>query len=638
MQVIATVLTRARDAQPEVLSPISHTSRQQAAGSQTPAWGWLPMLTLTSTLGMLSVAYANNSARYGATGVDIFFWLGVLLIFVPSLVRLISPAASRFERISLLCVVGICCYLVRQLGMPFPYFGYDPLVHLRTADDIARSGHLFSENSLLTVSPFYPGLEIATNALSKLSGLSAAGAGAIVLGVAYLVLTLSLFLLYEHITKSARIAGIATILYMTNPHFLFFDTGFDYESLALPLATLVLFATARHEMPGNGRRWMTLAAWIVLGAVVVTHHLTSFLFDGLFILWTIVYVFQHPARAFRSNLAKTALLGTCMALAWIGLKGNPVVGYLSSYFGSALIEFGHILTGTSSLRQLFVTYFGQGAPLWERFMALSSVILITLCLPFGLLCLWQRYRHNALAWTFGIASLFYPISQVFRFTNFGSEIADRTAAFLFIPIACLLAIFIAQFWPTRWLNRKQISLITCAVSVVFLGGAVLGAGPPWALLPGPYLVAADARSIEPEGIQAAIWAGSHLGPDNRIATDRTNRLLMSAYGNQYIVTSLADKINVTPVFFSPGLGPNEISILQRAGVQYLVVDLRLSTALPAVGFYFDLDEPGAFKYTTPIDRQALTKFNTMPQIDRVFDSGDIVIYDVEGLINAPQKP
>src|SRR5260370_2953277 len=280
-------------------------------------------------------------------------------------------------------------------------------------------------------------------------------------------------------------------------------------------------------MPGNGRRWMALAAWIALGAVVVTHHLTSFLFDGLFIVWTIVYVFQHPARAFRSNLAKTALIEPCMALAWIGLKGNQVVGYLSSYFGRVLIELGQILTSTSSLRQLFVTYFGQGAPLWERFMALSSVMLITLCLPFGLLCLWQRYRHSALAWTFGIASLFYPISQVFRFTNFGSEIADRTAAFLFIPIACLLAIFIAQFWPTRWLNRKQISLITCAVSVVFLAGAVLGSVPPWGLLPGPDLVAADARSIEPEGIQAALWAGSHLGPANPISPNHTNRLLLS---------------------------------------------------------------------------------------------------------------
>lgn len=630
-RAITELLTRVRDPKPEE----SRTSAQDAGDFLTITWGWLPFLALFSTLGLLSVAYAYTSARLGATGADIFFWLGILLIFVPSAVRLISPAASRFERVGLLCVVTICFYLVYVLGRPFSFSGYDSLLHLRTADNVARSGHLFSVNSLLPASPFYPGLEIATNALSRLSGLSTFDSGTIVVGVAYLVLTLTLFLLYERVTKSARIAGIATILYMTNPHFLFFDTQFSYESLALPLATLVLFALVRQETLGNERRWMTLAAWIALGAVVVTHHMTSYIFDGLFILWTIVFVFQRPARAFRSNLSKTALLGACMTLGWIGLKGNPVVGYLSSYFRSALDELGGILTGTSSTRQFFVDYSGQAAPLWERYMALASVALITLCLPLGLLCLWQRYRYSALAWTFGIASLFYPASQVFRFTNLGSAITDRAAAFLFIPIACILAIFIAQFWPTRQLSKKQTALITVAVSVVFLGGAVLGSGPPWELLPGPYLVAADARSIEPEGIQAAFWAGSYLGPDNRIGTDRINALLMNAFGNQFIVNSLADNINVTPVFFSPSLGPIEVSILQHAGVQYLVVDRRLSTGLPALGFYFEPDEPGAFQHTNRISLLALTKFNTVPQIDRVFDSGDLVIYDVGGLTNAP---
>jgi len=271
-------------------------------------------------------------------------------------------------------------------------------------------------------------------------------------------------------------------------------------------------------------------------------------------------------------------------------------------------------------------------------MVTSSVSLILLGLPFGLLCLWQRYRYHTLLCTLGIASLFYPISHVFRFTNFGSEITDRAAAFLFIPIACVLAIFITQFWPVRRLSWKQTSLITCLLSVVFLGGAILGAGPPWQLLPGPYLVAADARSIEPEGIQTAIWARSYLGPNNRVATDRTNQILMTTYGDQYIVTSLTDNKDVTPIFFSSRLGPDEVSILQLARVPNPIVDLRLGAALPALGFYFEPGEPGSFQHTTPISREALTKFSTIPQINRVFDSGDIVIYDVGGLINASQKP
>jgi hypothetical protein len=635
--VITAVLTRAQDPQPEA-SPTSHTSHRKATGSQAIVWGWLPMLTLTSALGMLSVAYADISARYGATGVEIFFWLGLLVIFVPPLVRLTSPAASRFERISLLCVVGMCFYLVNVLDTPDAFLGHDSLLHARTADDIARSGHLFTENSLLPASPFYAGLEIVTNSLSTLSGLSTHNAGVLVLGIARLVIILSLFLLYELVTKSPRIAGIATMIYMTNPHFLFFDAQFNYEALALPLATFALFAMARHETLKSDGRWMMLTVWIVLGAVVVTHHMTDFVLDALFMLWTLTSVVQRSARLLQVSLAATALFGILMSLAWIGLPGNPVVGYLSSYFGGAFDNLRQVLNSTTSARPLFVSYAGQPTPLWERWMAISSVALITLCLPLGLLCLWRRYRYNALACALGVASLLYPLSHAFRLTTFGSEISDRAAAFLFIPLGFVLAIFITQFWPARRLNRKQTSLIVGAMSVVLLGGVVLGAGQSWQIFQGPYLVAADSRSIEPEGIEAATWARAYLGPNNRIATDRVNGLLMGVYGDQRLVTALGDTVDESPVFFSSTFGPQELSILRDGKVRYLVVDLRLSTGLPYLGFYFEPREPGSFEHTAPIAPEALTKFSTIPQINRVFDSGDVIIYDVGRLIDAPEKP
>ncbi len=113
---------------------------------------------------------------------------------------------------------------------------------------------------------------------------------------------------------------------------------------------------------------------------------------------------------------------------------------------------------------------------------------------------------------------------------------------------------------------------------------------------------------------------------------------MSTYGDQRIVTGIADNIDVTPVFFSSNLGSYEASILQKGQIRYLIVDLRLSRALPSVGFYFDPSEPDSFHHTVPINLKALTKFDTMSQVNRVFDSGNIVIYDMGGLINAPEKP
>ena len=119
----------------------------------------------------------------------------------------------------------------------------------------------------------------------------------------------------------------------------------------------------------------------------------------------------------------------------------------------------------------------------------------------------------------------------------------------------------------------------------------MNGGPAWSNPPGPYVVVGDGRSVEPEGIQVALWVSSYLGPENRVATDRINQMLMSTFGDQNIVTSLSDRLDISPVFFSSQLGPDEIAILRQARIHYLVVDLRLSTALPLEGYYVKSDEP-----------------------------------------------
>jgi hypothetical protein len=174
--------------------------------------------------------------------------------------------------------------------------------------------------------------------------------------------------------------------------------------------------------------------------------------------------------------------------------------------------------------------------------------------------------------------------------------------------------------------------------LLFLGGAMMAANGPFLSLPGPYMVMADTRSIEPEGIQAAMWVRSHLKSGSRMATDEINLLLMSTYGDQYVVTQWADHIDLSPVFFSSDLGPHELSLLRQAQVRYLVIDLRLTRSLPTLGgIYYNSSEPGADNHTIPIGVKALTKFSAMSQVNKVFDGGDIVIYDVGGLLNVPQK-
>ncbi len=193
----------------------------------------------------------------------------------------------------------------------------------------------------------------------------------------------------------------------------------------------------------------------------------------------------------------------------------------------------------------------------------------------------------------------------------------------------LLAVFITQFFPVSTLSLLRRSLLTGMMTFVFLGGIILGSGSNFALLPGPYEVIADSRSLEPQGMEAAQWAAIHLQNGGLVATDRINQILMGTYGNQQIATSITTKIDLSPVFLSVQLGSKEIALLRQTHIHYLVVDLRLSAALPLLGFYYEQSEENAFQHTVPVSIIALTKFHHFPNIGRIFDSGDIIIYDVE---------
>ena len=630
--IISACFVRSQDPQPEGLS----TRGLKVAGFKKDVLGLLPLLTLTCTLGLLIISISYYLPSYGSTLFELVFLLGLLLIFVPCMVRLLSRTPSRTERIGLLCVLGMCFYAVQFMVSPLHFSSFDEFLHWRTAEDIIKSTHLFSQNSMLPVSPYYPGLEIVSSIVSTIAGLSTFQASIVVISASRLLMTLSLFLFYEHLTGSSRMGGLATAIYMTNSHFLFFDALFNYETLSLPLATFLFYLLIRYSTKGKEHSWVLLTAWMVLLAVTVTHHMTDYVFDSLLILWSVVSLFVASPDQMRRTLAATGFFGLLVAGAYaLFMPGNPALAYLSTYFASAFNELGHIVTGTSVARPLFVSSTGQGAPIWDRLLMLGSVAIVAFCLPFGLLCLWRQYRSNTLALMFGLASLSYPITQAFRFTKFGAEITDRSASFLFFPIAYVLTIFITHFWPTRTLHWKETLGIVSTIAVVLLGGVALEAGPIWSNLPGPYLVTADVRSIEPEGIQVSSWALTHLGADNRVSTDRINQELMSTYGDQSIVTGSEDKIDVSPVFYASTLGPKEKAILREARIRYLVVDLRLSTALPLDGFYFEEGEPGTYQLTKPISLVALTKFSKIPQVQRVFESGDIVIYDVGRLVAEP---
>lgn len=625
-------LKSSRLATPLSQKPITLTRSTQTSVASRPAeWGWLPMLSLIGAFGLLLIAIANVRWRNDNLFSTEIFWFGLLLMYVPVVVRQIVPDISREERIGLIILLTIGLYAVKMFNSPLLFKGFDELLHWRTANDMIQSEHLFQHNPVLPVSPFYPGLESIVSALNKIGGLDVFVAGVILIGAARLVFVIALYMFYRRISGSEQLASVATLLYMANPSFVFFNTMFSYESLALPFAGLFLFALSRwlytrHNSPAG----LTLVVILAISAVVITHHLTTYAMLLFLTLWAVIDAWiQRFYNDEKLHLGWTPTLFAYIAsLAWVLYVATITVGYLAPEIASAVQELLNFLLGQSTGRTLFSTKVGTKAPIGEQLSGFAAMGFIVLVLPFGLLQVWKKYRTKAPIVTMGIGALGYPASQAFRLVNVKADIAGRSAEFLFVALAFVLALGLIEFLLPYATRRNLQAVVVGCIGIIFMGGVAVGWKP---LPPGPHLVAASTRSVDSRSISTAKWVDQELEPNRRIISDRINGLLMVVFGRQYQVTLSEDWIHVPDVFFAPRIGPEELSILRAGEVEYLVVDRRLSNSLPFLGFYFEQSETNAFNHQTPIEASALAKFDDIAKVSRIFDNGEILIYYVRPL-------
>ncbi len=598
-------------------------------GSSAILLGWSPFIILLAACGLLASSFADTLGRLNEGGAYVLFWAGLCLIALPPAVRLLMRQTTRGERIVLSAVLGLGLYIFKILQYPTSVAFYDEFLHLRTAEDIAITHHLFSPNPLLPISALYPGLEIVTNALSGVTGLPIFYSGLMLVGVARILTVLSLFVVVESFTHSARLAGIAVTVYACNPHFLFFDADFAYESLAIAFALFsVVMAQLRAVVPNRLRLPVTLIGALGVCAAAFTHPVTSFLLVGFLLAWTVIhYAIQLRVPAQQRVAGPGPLLGVAVGIvgAWLLVTFHTVDLYFLPVIRTGAKEWAAILAGKALPRTLFGQY-GSVEPVWERLSSILSSLLLMLLLAVGIRRVWQSHRTNSFIVTLSLCALVFPATLVLALSSATVEISERTAEFVFFPLSVMASLALAGMWDMRR-TRMAILLTPLALLVLFIGG-VNQTAPDWERLPGPYLVSADDHSITQESVLAASWAQVHLPANSRFGADRVNGLIMGSYGHEYVVTSLSDHVELAYVYFSPILVPADVQLLRKGRVQYLLVDMRLTTQLPREGVYFDTAEPGAGNHQTALPVTDLTKFDTIQGVDRIFDSGNIRLYDV----------
>jgi hypothetical protein len=597
-------------------------------------WGRLPFFTLVAGEALFVVATANALARSGHPGGAALFWLAIVSLIAFAAFRLTSSIPSRRERVGIVVVAGITLYLVKLLRDPFTFTYSDEFIHSYNALKVLDTGVLLHDNPLLPVTPQYTGLPTTASAVASLTGFDVFGAGVVVIGAARLVMMLALFLLFEEITRSSRVAGLAALMYAANPNFAFFTAQYAYESLALPLAVLVMAGVSRwmrRDDAASGRGWAA-AAVMVSTAVVMTHHMTSYALLGFLVAFVLVHALVARGGATSNPWPFAAFTGVAIVV-WLTFVASDTVGYLTPIFTRALEAAVETISNETAPRELFVSDTGVKGPLVERVVGLSSVLLIVLTLPFALREVWRSYRWHPVVLTLAAAAVGYLGMLSLRFVpaSVAWEVGNRASEFLFIGVALTLALAAAATGDVaRSMSRR--ALVTGGAVLIFAGG-IITATPPDVRLALPYRISAeDGRALDPPGAAAAAWTTSNLGRDWRFGADESNARFLLA---QRQVAFAGSSPNVNDVILHATFTPGMYSLVGDYRLRYIVMDRRRIRDDRTVGYFFTSDRAaraGIFPRTWH------AKFDRQAGVSKVLDSGDLAIYDVSRLRYDPNTP
>lgn len=620
------------------------------AAPRSANFGWIAVLSLTLATALLLIVVGHGAGRRGDALAPFLFWPGVGFLIVPISLRIAWPLVARGERLFLLFLLAEALFYYKVIYSPTGFAHHDEFLHWIAADDLMTARRLFLSNPLLPIGRSYPGLEIVATAIVNITGLPLFAAAILLLAVLKGMLVTALFLLYEKITGSPRISAIACLVYMGCTTFVVFDAMFSYESIGIALCVLI-FAVEAAFKDLAGREWLKGLGFIalLLMSLSVSHHLAA-AYAAIYLGSVAVLEGLRRDASLRIEariaVALAGMLAIVLPLLWMEVWGNYLTGYIGPVVESGFKTLVGKIMGAPRPDQLGA----PPQPLALRLTTLLAVLLLALGLATGFFrslamaaqngtgrgwrpiqyILRRRWRDSRVVFLTFLAFGF-PISVAFRLTVGGWEIGNRIGTFVFIAVGLVVGVSVVHFWQGRAPSGWRRIVPALALAIVVLGGVTASSLNP---IRGHYRVVADAQSIEPMGIETALWTKAWLGAGNRFTSDRINRLLLASFGRQDVRTEIVEGVTTSRVFANETLGPDEFWSLARSDIDFLLVDLRLSTARPVLGFYFEQWEA----YQGRLSGSDLLKFNDVKGIARIYDNGWIVIYDVRRLHGIAEQP
>ncbi len=670
--ITTTPITTAPDASAPATAAAPQTDQATLPAQTTrPARSVLGPVLVIMALGLLSMAIAARAGREQLTGaLPISLWVvGLVLIVVPTAWAVLAPRTSRRDRLVLAVAMPVTLQLSRFVLHPLSFAFHDELIHATVLRQLLERGALFSENSLLPITGYYPGMEVATAAVTTLTGLGQHTAALLVLLAARLVLSLAILAMVERITGSSRVAALASVLYVLNPQYLFFNSQYSYQTFALPMAVLTIYLVLVRDRPAPGSgRWAPVRAVALplaaLGTVVVSHHVTTGLLIVALAAWALLQRLRDGAspagRREARALAGFSAAGALGLAATVAVPGNTLGSYLGA-IGESSAQQVDTLFGGGAAKPLFANSAGISSAPWEQVMIVVAVLVITAVTALALLRArtWWTRRTSA-AILLALVALLWPLTPLGHLTRATSEVGDRAAGFSFVGVCVVVAWWLllrrrpatdpaagpgeecvialgpasdpaAGSRASLGMGGVAALLTAGVVGVVLVGSVIFGAGPLAGQLPGPFRVSADARSVDPYNRAAAAWLDDNVPEGTRVYADRVGGLLFAAEAGTYTVRHISTGIDASRLLLDPEFTDQDVALIREARIDYVIADRRDANGLPNQDVYVENGEFGGEDRRTPVPLAALTKLDDVRGADRVYDNGALAVYDVRGL-------
>lgn len=605
------------------------------------------------------------------------YWAGFLIGMLP-LVAL-ACAREQEETTRYLALLGISLFgaLPKVLRDPSGPLFSDEFAHQRQVIETFRQGDVGHTSTMVSIAQQFPGLHQAISAVAQLTGLSLWTVSLAVVIAAHTLSTLGIARLIRALGGSQAGAMTGAVVFTLNPSWVFFDTQVAYESLALPLAIWCLAeavaacqAGERDQRDGPapldrpmGERWRHAGGAVLAGAAtVVTHHLAAIVLCALLLAlcgaasWRArrVRVAAHddaprtgpdgwPVEHKTPLLVATAAI-LAIAIAWWTPRFHQLVGYLSPSVtrgvGQAAVALGVGGSRAQTHGGTRTPFTGSEVPRYELLSSLAFPAIVLILMIVATWVLWRERRRlgSAMA-VFGLLAAMFFASLPMLLTAGGSEGAHRSWAYSFIGVAvrCGMARSLSlRAGAARTARTGQVSGVGRRTSVALValltfsllavGGTAAGQNVAYRF-PGQARAGDDTRSVSQADTAVAGWLAAHAPADTPVLADRYVSHLVGSVGR---MATLAPSPGFPMWQFYQDPNPVPRTVVRQlavAQVRYLVVDSRMATVRPGLGFWFTTDEPGSHGDAL-YPAAALARFDCLPWLSGVFAAGTLTVYEV----------